>query len=242
MGTTFNKATIEVPRKIIKLTSSHLCESLTYIFKPILTTGCCSWYSDPTNFCPISTLSTFAQIFDKLIHKQLINYIEKQKKLFQFQFGFRKGHSTAEAIAEITNMLRKAIDNDNLYTCGVLLDFSKAFDTVNHKILLGKLDAYGIRGIPLNWLQNYLSNRKQYVELDGIKSQNHTILCGIPQGSTLRPLLFLIYINDLPNSSEKLSFKIFADDTNVCASARDLKTLEYVMNSELATVKKMLWY
>ena len=137
-------------------------------------------------------------------------------------------------------MLRKAIDNDNLYTCGVLLDFSKAFDTVNHKILLGKLDAYGIRGIPLNWLQNYLSNRKQYMELDGIKSQHQTILCGIPQGSTLRPLLFLIYINDLPNSSEKLSFKIFADDTNVCASARDLKTLEYVMNSELATMKKML--
>ena len=145
MGTTFNKATIGVPWKIIKLASSHFCESLTYIFKPILTTGCCSWYSDPTNFCPISTLSTFTQIFDKLIHKQLINYIEKQKILFQFQFGFRKGHSTAEAIAEITNMLRKAIDN-NLYTCGVLLDFSKAFDTVNHKILLGKLDAYGIRG------------------------------------------------------------------------------------------------
>ena len=111
-------------------------------------------------------------------------------------------------------MLRKAIDN-NLYTCGVFLDFSKAFDTVNHKILLGKLDAYGIRGIPLNWFKNYLSNRKQYVELDGIKSQNQTIFCGIPQGSTLRPLLFLIYINDLPNSSEKLSFKIFADDTNV---------------------------
>ena len=80
------------------------------------------------------------------------------------------------------------------------------------------------------------------MELDGIKSQNQTKLCGIPQESTLKPLLFLIYINDLPNSSEKLSFKIFADDTNVCASARDLKTLEYVMNSELATVKKMLWY
>ena len=137
-------------------------------------------------------------------------------------------------------MLRKAIDN-NLYTCGVLLDFSKAFDTVNHKILLGKLDAYGIRGIPLNWFQNYLSNRKQYVELDGIKSQNQTKLCGIPQESTLKPLLFLIYINDLPNSSEKLSFKIFVDDTKyVCASARDLKTLEHVMNFELATVKKMV--
>ena len=100
---------------------------------------------------------------------------------------------------------------------------------------MGKLEAYGIRGIPLDWLQSYLSNRKKYVELEGIKSQNQTILCGIPQGSTLGPLLFLIYINDLPNSSEKLSFKIFADDTNVFASARDL---EHVMNSELAKVKR----
>ena len=96
----------------------------------------------------------------------------------------------------------------------------------------GKLEAYGIRGIPLNWFQSYLSNRKQYVRLDGIKSQNQS---GISQGSTLGPLLFLIYINDLPNSSEKLSFKIFADDTNVFASARDL---EHVMNSELAKVKR----
>ena len=180
--------------------------------------------TDPTNFCAISTLLTFTQIFEKLIHKQLINYFEKQKILFQFQIGFRKEHSTAEAITEITNTLRKAIDN-NLYTCGVFVEFSKPFDTVNHKILLGKLEAYGIRGIPLNWFQSYLLNRKQFVELDGIKSQNQTILCGIPQGSTLGPLLFLI--NDLPNSSEKLSFKIFADDTNVYifASAKDLKTL-----------------
>ena len=84
------------------------------------------------------------------MHKQLIIYIEKQKILFQFQFGFSKGHSTAEAIPEITNTVRKAIDN-HLSTCGVFLDFSKAFDIVNHKILLGKLDAFGIRGIPLNW-------------------------------------------------------------------------------------------
>lgn len=115
------------------------------------------------NYRSISTLSKFTQIFETLIHKQLVNYIDKQKILFQFQFGFRKGHSTAEAITDITNTLRKAIDN-NLYTCGVFLDFLKAFDTVNHMILLSKLDAYGIRGIPLKRFQSYLSNRKQYVE------------------------------------------------------------------------------
>ena len=105
--------------------------------------------TDPINFRPISTLSTFTQIFKKIIYKQLISYIEKQKILFQFQFSFRKGHSTTEAITEITNTLRKAIEY-NLYTCGVFLDFSKAFDTVNHMIMLRKLEACGIRGIPLN--------------------------------------------------------------------------------------------
>ena len=94
----------------------------------------------------------------------------------------------------------------------------------------------------MKWFDSYLSNRKQYVELDGVKSPNQTMLCGVPQGSTLGPLLFLIYINDVPNSSEHLSFKIFADDTNVFASAKDLKTLEHLMNSELAKVTTMVWY
>ena len=150
MGTNLNKSTIGVPRNFIKLASSYISECLTYIFNQSLQQGVVpdilkiskvtpidkgGEVTDPTNFRPISTLSTFSQIFEKLIHKQLNNYIEKQKIIFQFQFGFRKGHPTTEAITEITNTLRKAIDN-NLYTCGIFLDFSKAFDTVNHTILL----------------------------------------------------------------------------------------------------------
>ena len=146
-----------------------------------------------------------------------------------------KGLSTAQAIAELTDTLRKAIDN-NLYTCGIFLDFTKAFDTVNHEILLEKLESYGVRGLPLKWLNSYLRNRKQYTALGDIKSPMQTKTCGIPQGSTLGPQLFLIYIKDLPNCSNKLSFKIFADDTNVFALASNLKTLEALMNSELEKV------
>ena len=105
-------------------------------------------------------------------------------------------------------------------------DFSKAFDTVNHEMLLKQLESYGVRGLPLRWFNSYLRNRKQYTALGDIKSPMQTIACEIPQGSTLGPLLFLMYIIDLPNCSDKLSFKIFADDTNVFASASNLKTLE----------------
>ena len=191
---------------------------------------------DPFNYRPISTLSALSQIFEKLICKQLVNYLEKHEILYKFQFGFRKGYSTSQAIAEIADNLRNAIDN-NLYSCGMFLDFSKAFDTVNHTILLKKMERYGIRGVSLQFFANYLANRQQYVQMGNTASAEQTMTCGIPQGSSLGPVLFLIYINDLPNCSSALTFRIFADDTNVFASARDLKTLEKIVNSELKKVK-----
>ena len=191
---------------------------------------------DPFNYRPISTLSALTQIFEKLICKQLVNYLEKHAILYEFQFGFRKGHSTSQAIAEIADNLRNAIDN-NLYSCGVFLDFSKAFDTVNHTILLKKMERYGIRGVPLQFFASYLTDRQQYVQMGNTVSSEQTMTCGIPQGSSLGPVLFLIYINDLPNCSNALTFRIFADDTNVFASARDLKILEKIVNSELKKVK-----
>ena len=195
--------------------------------------------TDPANYRPISTLSTFTQIFEKCIYNLLINYIEKHKIIFQFQFGFRKGHSTAQAITEITNTLRKAVDN-NLYTCGVFLDFSKAFDIVNHTILSSKLEAYGIRGIPLKWFHSYLSNREQYVALGEVKSPEQTTLCGISQGSTLGPLLFFMYINDLPNCSEKLCFKIFADNNQCLRFCKGFKIIRTLNELRTSKSKKMV--
>ena len=123
-----------------------------------------------------------------------------------------------------------------LVTCGLFLDFSKALDTINHDILLSKLHRYGLLGNPLTWFENYLHNRYQVVKIGDTISSSQTIICGMPQGSTLGPLLFLLYINDLPNCLSKLSFWIFADDTNMFYTINNLHNLESVMNEEFKSV------
>ena len=168
-----------------------------------------------------------------------MSFIEKQKILNDCQFGFRKGHSTEQAIIEITDNLKCAIDN-NPYSCGVFLDFAKAFDTVDHSILLMKLWEYGFRGTQHSWFTSYLSDRYQYVSVGSSESSKQLITHGIPQGSTLGPLLFLLYENDITNSSEKLSFRLFAEDTNIFISSSDPKELERTVNAELIKVKKLV--
>ena len=122
------------------------------------------------------------------------------------------------------------------FGCGIFLDLQKASDTVNHEILLMKLEHYGIRGISLDWFKTYLSGRKQYVSVNGSNSSFCNVSCGVPQGSVLGPLLFLIYINDLPYSSSKLAFYLFADDTNIYYESKIL-TCFRVENKELKKVK-----
>ena len=141
------------------------------------------------------------------MHIQLTNFLRKNKVLFSYQFGFRNNYSTDHALISLTEMIRNA--------CGVFIDLQKAFDTVNHDILLSKLNHYGIRGVAFNWFKSYLSDRTQCANINNERSEIQTIKYGIPQGSILGPLLFLISINDLSRSIKNSKIHHFADDTNL---------------------------
>ena len=144
------------------------------------------------NYRPISLLSIFDKIIEKIMHKRLSEFLDKYDILFINQFGFRKNSSTIHALLDITERIRKTMD-DGKYGCGVFIDLKKAFDTVNHDILLMKLEHYGIRGNILNWFKSYLTDRKQYVYFNGESSETLPLSCGVPQGSVLGPLRFQGY-------------------------------------------------
>ena len=187
---------------------------------------------DVNNYRPISLLSVFSKIMEKLMASRLTNFLELHEIIYPNQFGFRAGYSTSHSLISITENIRKSLDNGK-FGCGVFIDLKKAFDTVNHDILLTKLENYGIRDEALDWFKSYLINRRQYVHLNGVNSSTRNISCGVPQGSVLGPILFLLYINDLPNISDKLKFYLYADDTNIYFESKNLKLLERTMNKEL---------
>ena len=185
-----------------------------------------------SNYRPISVLSVFSKLFEKCIYSRLYSLLTKYKLIFKRQFGFRTKYSTNHALISLIGFIKSNLDKD-LFVCGIFIDLQKAFETVNHEILLKKLEHYEIRGTTNNWLRSFLTNRTQYVYLSGYNSSVKTIICGVPQGSTLRSLLFLVYINDMHKAFSKSIIHHFADDTNMSYAGKNIKTIESVVNYEL---------
>ena len=188
-----------------------------------------------SNYRPISLLSTFSKILERLMYNRILDFLNKHKILNKYQFGFRTNHSTYMALIILLENIMKALENGES-AIGIFLDFQKAFDTVNHSILLDKLCIYGIRGPALSWITSYLSNRCQYVVYNGYESECKYTSCGVPQGSILGPLLFLLYINDLPAVSKLFMLILFADDTNLFCTSHNVNMLVDDTNTELANV------
>ena len=179
----------------------------------------------PENYRPISLLSCLDKIIEKLLHRRFMKFINKHKIIILNQYGFLAKHSTISALIDLVDSIRNIIEKGE-YALGIYLDLKKAFDTVDHNILLGKLDHYGIRGHSNKFIKSYLSDRSQYTVVNGIISTTQSVETGVPQGSVLGPLFFLIYINDIINSVDDVKTILFADDTSLLYHHKNLNTLK----------------
>ena len=237
---------IKVIKKIIHLISEHLsaifnqcleCGEFPTALKiakvtPIFKSGSTEILS---NYRPISVLPVFSKILEKCIYNRLLEFIIKCNILNTNQYGFREGHSTSSALIDFIHKVVSAIDKGETML-GLFLDLRKAFDTLDHDIMIEKLQMLGIRGTILNLFKSYLSNRKQMVIMNKSKSQLKHIRCGVPQGSILGPLLFLLYINDIVHASNILKFILFADDTSIFLSHKNIHTLQSNFNNEIKLI------
>ena len=237
----------ELPPFVAKFCIEEFIEPLTYMINESLRTGICSSKlkiarvvpifksGDPsllTNYRPISVISCFSKVFERIVYDYLFDFICTNNILYDYQFGFRPGHSTQQAIITLINKIIKSLDNGDI-VISLFIDLKKAFDTVDHRIFLRKLYAYGIRGTMLKWIESYLSGRTQYVVFDGQESEIHGVQCGVPQGSILCLLLFSLYMNDISNVSDIFVAIMYADDTSLVVNGKDLNALIQLLNTAL---------
>jgi hypothetical protein len=242
-----------IPAPLIQEKSESITHCLTHIINLSLTQGVfpselkvailipiykSGSKDEAGNYRPIS-LTAFSKIFKRIMYTRINDFFKNQKLIYELQFGFREKHSTEMSIITLIDRIISTLEKGH-YTIGIFLDFSKAFDTVNHDILLSKLNKYGIRGVANDWIRSYLSNRQQYALINNHKSNHVPINCGVPQGSILGPLLFLIYINNLPNFSSKLTSILFADDSNLFSDSSNLPDLQSKINEEMPKLVEWL--
>ena len=218
-----------IPSQLLKMAASIVTPSLTAIFTKSIITGIypTEWKmarvtpvfkkgekSDLNNYRPISVIPVVSKVFEKIVYDQPYQYLNDNQLLSSCQSGFRSLHSTLTALLEATNSWSVNIDNGFLNGV-VFIDLKKAFDTINHEIILRKLSYFGADQATDKWFQSYLSNRTQRCNVNGNLSTASTVTCGVPQGSILGPLLFFMYINDLPNCLRVAAPRMFADDTSI---------------------------
>jgi len=191
------------------------------------------------NYRPISTLPFLSKVFERLMYMRLMSYLNSNNLICAHQFGFRQNFSTSDAVVELVDSIYQSLDRKNIML-SIFLDLSKAFDTVNHDILIAKLSNIGIRGRVNDWFRSFISDRKQYVSIINCNSPVTMPIMGVPQGSTLGPILFLLYINDMSRCSNYFKFLHYADDTTLLLDSSNPDVLAESVNRELLNVKNWL--
>ena len=244
----------------LKCIAHEICECLTLIINQSITTGIFPEnlkiakvvpiykkddQSQIKNYRPISVLPVISKIFENAMHSQLMEYFTSHKLLSNQQYGFRPNRSTELATLELMDRNINYM-NENHCPVNIYLDFSKAFDSLYYDILLSKLKYYGLQWKALQLLKSYISSRCQYVQLGDVKSSTHTVVCGIPQGSVLGPLLFNIYINDITKATPKFNIIMYADDTTLVSTLENFGTLNNIaviedeINNEITKISHWL--
>ena len=191
------------------------------------------------NYRPISLLPIISKIIERAINEQVVSYLESTKILMNRQYGFRRGFSTETAVISLVDQIRNQTGQKR-HTAAIFIDLRKAFDTVDHSLLLEKMNVIGFTQQAKNWFRSYLENREQYVELQGKSSSKEQVSCGVPQGSILGPTLFLIYINDISAALKNSSTVLYADDTVFHVSHKCPETLEKIMQEEFSELNDWL--